>query len=99
MFHRSTPVYITGNSVGSDTVECCADQIYLVLPEEAKKYYVFAQKKLSLEQIINKRSTHKALYISVNALLRLYPLFRLRYVTANEIVPIVRHGIYELYKV
>jgi hypothetical protein len=76
-----------------------SDQFFLNLPEEARKYFVPSQKKLTLNEIINQRSACESAYISLNAVLRLYPLLRVRYVSANEIVRIVRHGIHELYKV
>lgn len=74
------------------------DQFVSSIPQGARKYFVPAQKKLTLEQILNKRTSCEGVYIGVNAVLRLYPLCRITYVSANEIIRVVRHGIHELYK-
>jgi hypothetical protein len=74
------------------------DQFFDTLPEEAKKYFVRAQKKLSLDQILNHMSGLENAYIGAVSLLCCFPLLRVRYVSANEIIRIVRHGIHELYK-
>jgi regulator of protease activity HflC (stomatin/prohibitin superfamily) len=81
----------------ASTNEYC-DQFVASIPAEARKYFVSSEKKLALEEILNKRSTFDSIYIGANVALRLYPLLRIKYASANEIIPLVRHGIHELHK-
>ncbi len=84
--------------VSRESMARYGDQFIQALPVEAKRYLLSAQKKLTLEQILNQRSTCDGLYIATNAVLRVYPLFRINYASANEIIRVVRHGIHELFK-
>jgi hypothetical protein len=70
--------------------------LYDILPPNAKVYYRSADDGEKLEGIITKHSTGKKLCLCLG-LLRIYPLFRIRYLAANEVMVVLEDGEHKVF--
>ncbi len=83
--------------VRPDVMASSATTLFDILPANAKKYYRAPNENSdSINEIVYKPSIEKQIRTTLGLFL-IYPIFRIRYLAANEIIVVLESGEHRVY--